>query len=633
MQTATTVEIFPSKEIKQKEKIKRVFDFLAYQENVEPKPDCIASKVNGQWRKYSTQKVRKNADAVSLGLIDLGVKKGDVVAIISENRPEWNFCDLGTIQLGAVVVPLYPNASSNDFEYILEHAEVKVLFVSQKMFLDKVLKVKDNLPNLQTIYTFEKVEGFDYFGDLIQANSNKDTGIIETYRQQVYPEDLMTLMYTSGTTGTPKGVMISHDNLVFNIFGTIDLNLIQKTPDGDMRALSFLPLCHVFEKSVFYSYLFQSISVYYAESLETIAANMQEIKPHGFTTVPRLLEKVYEKIEAKAAELTGIKKMIFDWAMSVARQYTNEDEVSGWYGFQLGIARKLVFKKWQEALGGNVQFVISGAAALQPRLAQMFWAAGIPILEGYGQSESTPSGSINYFGKGNCKIGTVGKVIPGIEMRIEAMDGYRKGEGEILMRGRNIMKGYYKKPDVTAETVVDGWLHTGDIGIFVDGRGNLIPLDSDQIVTSKNPYFLKITDRKKEIFKTSGGKYIAPLQLETKFKESHFIEQMCVFGENEKFPSALIVPSFESLKKWCEEHHIKYTNNVDMVGNAAVIELFQKEVDKYNEPFGNYERIKKFALLPVEWTSDSGELTPTQKMKRRVIQENYRDIIEDFYKE
>jgi long-chain acyl-CoA synthetase len=419
---------------------------------------------------------------------------------------------------------------------------------------------------------------------------------------------------------------------VFNIFATSDLDLIRKV-DSDLRALSFLPLCHVFEKSVFYSYIFQSISVYYAESIETIAANLQEVKPHGFTTVPRLLEKVYEKIEAKGNELTGLKKTIFNWAMSLGKKYTSEEDVKGWYKFQLNLARKLVFKKWQEALGGNVQYVISGAAALQPRLAQMFWAAGIPILEGYGQSESTPSGTINYFGQGNCKIGTVGRVMPGIEIMIEPMEGYRAGEGEICIRGRNVMKGYYKKPDITAETIVDGWLHTGDIGIFVDTKGNIIPVKGDQYITNKDPYFLKITDRKKEIFKTSGGKYIAPLQLETKFKESNFIEQMCVFGENQKFPSALIVPSFENLKKWADEHGITYSSNEELVKKPEVIKLYQEEVDKYNQPFGQYERIKKFALMPQEWTAETNELTPTQKMKRRVIQENYKAIIDGFYAE
>lgn len=635
MQTHT-IQVFSTQEITSKDKVKRVFDFLALQENTNPLEDAIAIKRNGNWLKISTHEFRKQADLISLGLLNLGLKKGDVVGIIGENCPEWNFADLAAIQLGCVVVPLYPNASARDYEYILQHSEAKVIFVGNQIYYDKVMQVKGNLPDVLEIYTLDKVEGAKHWTDLTNKVKNQSTYILEKHRMAVEPEDLMTLMYTSGTTGTPKGVMISHDNLVFNINSLQELDLansvIQKSPEKP-RALSFLPLCHVFEKSSFYSYMAQGISMYYAESLEKIGDNLREVKPHVFTTVPRLLEKVYEKIEAKANELKGIKRSIFFWALGLAQKFKPEQALSGWYGFQMQIARKLVFSKWKEALGGNVGLVISGASALQPRLAQIFWAAGIPIMEGYGQSESTPTCSVNAFGKDQYLVGTTGRIIPNIEVKIVPEEGYRQGEGEICIKGRNVMKGYYKKPDITAETVTDGWLHTGDIGLFVDIKNNIIPLTETQSVKHQDTYFLKITDRKKEIFKTSGGKYIAPLQLETKFKESHLIEQMAVVGEYQKFPAALIVPSFDNLRVWAGEHGLAFANNSEMVKHPMVLEKFESIRNEYNQFFGQYEQIKKIALLDKEWTVESNELTPTMKTKRRVIQENYKHLIDGFYQE
>ncbi len=625
--------VFPTKEIKRPEQITRVFDFLAYQENLFPKPDMVVSKVNGEWKPVSTAELRKQADLLSLALIKLGIKKGDSVAISSENRPEWNFVDLAVVQLGAILVPLYPNASSSDYEYILKHAEVKIAFCSKEEFYNKMSAAKVNLPDLQEIYTFEKVANAKNWKEITEQVSHEDTSILEIYRQAVEPDDVMTLMYTSGTTGQPKGVMIMHSNLVSNIFSTLKIDLTGKGDSTQKRALSFLPLCHVYEKSVFYSYLFQGVSIYYAESIETIGANLQEVKPHGFTTVPRLLEKVFEKIEAKANELTGLKKMIFKWSMKLADKFDPEGNNGGFYGFQLGIARKLVFSKWKAALGGHVEFVISGAAALNPKLARIFWAAEIPILEGYGLSESTPSFSVNSFGEGMHKVGTVGRMLPFIEGKIIPEEGYRPGEGEIVCKGPNVMKGYYKQPEITAETIIDGWLHTGDIGMYVDKNGKTVVLAEGQSVTSADPYFLKITDRKKEVFKTSGGKYIAPLQLETKFKESPFIEQMMVAGENQKFPSALFVPSFENLKSWCRENNIPVESNEAIIRHPDVVKKYEEILERYNEGFGNYERIKKFALLPQEWTIETNELTPTLKMKRRIITANYKDIIDGFYKE
>lgn len=622
---------YPTSQINSVEKITRVFDFLAYQENVQPIPDAFAHKANGAWKTYSTQEVRRQANLVSLGLLKLGLQKGDVVAVISENRPEWNFVDLGVIQIGCVVVPLYPNASSNDFGYVLNHAQAKVVFFSKPEYFHKVKQ--NDLPEIKAMYAFENTDVAPHWTALTAEVGKEDEAQLETYRQAVVPQDLMTLMYTSGTTGQPKGVMISHDNFVFNVMGTLRLDVVPQTNTGNTRALSFLPLCHVFEKAVVYAYLQRSTAVYYAENLETIGANLQEVKPNMFTTVPRLLEKVYEKIEAKAATLPWLQRKIFDWAMGLAENYDPNGKQGFWESIQLSIARRLVFTKWQDALGGNIGFILSGAAALSPRLAKIFWAAGIPVMQGYGLSETTPGCCINSHGENMNYVGSVGRVLPDVEVKIVHEEGYREGEGEIMCRGRNIMQGYYKNPDITAETIEpDGWLHTGDIGMFIDREGKPAKLASNQIVTIKDVYFLTITDRKKEVFKTSGGKYIAPLQLETKFKESTFIEQIAVVGENEKFPSALIVPSFVSLKDWCNQEGISYTTNEEMIKHPKVLEKYQSEVNKMNEPFGNYERIKKFALLPREWTVESNELTPTMKIKRRELNKNYQDLITGFYK-
>jgi len=613
------------------DKVTRVFDFLAYQENIMPITDALAHKVNGVWKKYTTQEFRRQANLVSLGLLKLGLQKGDVVAIISENRPEWNFVDVGVIQIGCVVVPLYPNASANDFGYVLQHAQAKVIFVSKPAMYDKVKQTE--LPEVKAVYAFDDQKSIPHWSTLTAQVAKEDEAQLEAYRQAVEPHDLMTLMYTSGTTGQPKGVMISHDNFVFNVIGTLYLDTVPKPVVGNPRALSFLPLCHVFEKAVVYAYIQRSASIYYAESLETIGANLQEVKPHMFTTVPRLLEKVYEKIEAKAATLPWLQRKIFDWAMGLAETHDPNRKSSFWEAMQLSVARRLVFSKWQDALGGNIGYILSGAAALSPRLAKIFWAAGIPVMEGYGLSETTPGCCINSHGEDMYYVGSVGRVLPNVEVRIAQEEGYREGEGEIMCRGRNIMQGYYKNAEATAETINNGWLHTGDIGMFIDRAGNPVKLKTDQIITLKDVYFLKITDRKKEIFKTSGGKYIAPLQLETKFKESTFVEQIAVVGENEKFPSALIVPSFASLKIWCADKGIPYTTNEKMLQEPPILQLFQQEIDKLNEPFGQYERIKKFALLPAEWTVETNELTPTMKLKRRELKKNYEDIITGFYKE
>ena len=592
--------------------ITKLFDVLEYQLNNFPKSDCISAKENGQWKQYSTQDVKKIVDNVSLSLIKLGLKKDDKVALISPNCPEWNFIDLGTIQIGCQLVPLYPTSTASDFQYTINHSESKVIFVYGKEHYDKIQKIRSELPSVQEIYSIQKIEGVKHFSEFLELGKNDNPDIIKPYRDAVQPTDIVTIVYTSGTTGVPKGVMLSHHNVVSNITTVVKLLPV----NNSMKALSFLPLNHIFERIVFYVYMYVGVSIYYAESLDTIRDNLQEVKPHFFTTVPRLLEKVYDKIVLTGTGLKGLKKQLFFWALNLGLKYDFEKENDFLYMFQLGIARKLVFSKWRAALGGNIVAIVSGASALQERLARVFWAAGIPVLEGYGQTETSPVVSVNTLEpiKG-CRFGTVGKVIPGVEVKILQEPGYREGEGEILVKGPNVMQGYYKNPEATRETIEpDGWLHTGDIGMLVDG-------------------FLKITDRKKELFKTSGGKYIAPQKIENLIKASLYIEQVMVVGPERKFPAALIVPTFANLKEWCHLHNINVSSNEEMIKNPKVIQKIQEEVDKANEQLAQYEKIKKFVLLSKEWTIDSGELTPSMKLKRRVITENYKDLIESMYVE
>lgn len=592
--------------------ISRLFDVLEYQLANFPKNDCISAKENGKWKNYSTQEVKKIVDNVSLSLLKLGLKKEDKVALISPNCPEWNFIDLGTLQLGCQLVPLYPTSTPSDFQYTINHSESKIIFVFGKEHYDKIQKIRNELPLVQEVYSIQKIEGVKHFSEFLALGQNDNPEILKSYRDAVQPTDIATIVYTSGTTGVPKGVMLSHHNVVSNIVTSVKLLPV----DSTMKALSFLPLNHIFERMVFFVYMYVGVSIYYAESLDTIRDNLQEVKPHFFTTVPRLLEKVYDKIVLTGTGLKGIKKKLFFWALNLGLKYDFEKEKDWWYMFQLGIARKLVFSKWKAALGGNIVAIVSGASALQERLARVFWGAGIPVLEGYGQTETSPVVSVGTLEPvQGFRFGTVGKVIPGVEVKIQQEAGYREGEGEILVKGPNVMQGYYKNPEATHETIEpDGWLHTGDIGMIVDG-------------------FLKITDRKKELFKTSGGKYIAPQYVENLIKASLYIEQVMVVGAEKKFPGALIVPTFANLQEWCKLHNISVSSNEEMIKHPKVIQKIQEEVDKANGNLAQFEKVKKFVLLPKEWTIDSGELTPSMKMKRRVIMENYKKEIESMYAE
>jgi long-chain acyl-CoA synthetase len=578
--------------------ITRVFDLLQYNLEKFPKEEFVSGKINGKWVKYSTQKFCDTVDALSRGLIGIGLGKESRVAVISPNRPEWNITDFAIMQIGAYQIPLYPTLAEHDIKFILENAAVTVVFAADETLYKKLKNVCAELGTDIKVYTFNDVPGADNWSTLLDDGAKQTQLNLDEYRNQIKPEDILTLIYTSGTTGTPKGVMLTHDNLVKNFENSAVL-----LPEGITTGLSFLPLSHIFERMVVYLYMYTNTSVYYAESMDTIVADIQFVKPTVFSTVPRLLEKVYEKIMEKGKALTGIKRGIFFWSVALAEKYEIE---SGWfYNFKLGVARKLVFKKWQEALGGNVIVIVSGGAALNPRLARIFWAADMPVFEGYGLTETSPVITVNHFG--NTMFGTVGPAIKGVEVKIAE-------DGEVLARGHDIMKGYYMRDDLTAETIdKDGWFHTGDIGELVGGK------------------FLKITDRKKEIFKTAGGKYVAPQMIENKFKETPLVEQVMVLGENRKFPSALIVPNFVALKAWAEKKGIGYTTDAEMAKDPNVLEKFQQIVELSGKEFGKWEQVKRFALLPKQWTIDGGELTPKLSLKRKIILEKNKDIIEKIY--
>ncbi len=581
----------------------RLFDLIPQQIAKYPKADALATKENGTWITYSSARIQEIVNTVSIGLLKLGIRKDDKVAIISPNRPEWNFIDLGLQQLGAVSVPIYPTITVEDYRYIFDDAEVKMVFVYDEHLYIKAKEAVEGSKTNPAIYTLQPVAGAKSWTEVTALAAGESNSILEPYKAAVTKDDLLTLIYTSGTTGKPKGVMLTHSNLLSNVTAAIPLMPV----DHRHKALSFLPLCHVYERMLCYLYLSQGVSIYYAESTDTVGENLKEVQPHIFVTVPRLLEKVYDRIVAKGAELTGIKKSLFYWALELGLKYDTQKNQGFFYNTQLALANKIIFSKWREALGGNVVAIVSGGAALQPRLARVFWAAKIHIMEGYGLTETSPVIAVNRWNADENRISTVGPLISGVEVKIAE-------DGEILTRGPHIMKGYYKRPDLTAEAIdKDGWFHTGDIGQFVENK------------------YLKITDRKKEMFKTSGGKYIAPQLVENKFKESRYIEQIMVIGEGEKFPSALVVPSFPDVKSWCEIKGIPYTTNEEMVCNPKVIEKFQKEFDEMNENFAQYERVKKFVLLAKPFTIESGEMTPTLKLKRKIVLQNCHAQIEKMY--
>lgn len=591
--------------------LKRLFDCLQHQLQHFPKKDMLAAKENGQWVTYSTEQIADIVNRFSAGLIQLGVSAGDItpessdkIAIISNNRPEWIFTDLAVQQIGAILVPVYPTTSPAELEFILNDAAVKYLFVSNAELLEKAKAVAAKVPSIKTIFTFDKIGGAKHWTEVTGLATEELIQQVKVVSQTIPVTHLATIIYTSGTTGTPKGVMLSHRNIYANVQFSKESFPFNDAPES--KVLSFLPLNHIFEKTVTYIYLYSGISIYYAESLETIGDNLREIKPDGFTTVPRLLEKVFERIMAKGNELTGMKRKLFFWAVGLAEKYDNLKSGGLWYNIQLAVANKLIFSKWREALGGNVSFIVTGGAACQVKLLRIFNAAKIPVYEGYGPTENSPVISVNRQAKGLTKFGTVGPVINGVELKLAE-------DGEICVAGLSVMEGYYKRPDLTAEAVIDGWLHTGDIGIMEDGK------------------FLKITDRKKELFKTSGGKYVAPQPIENKLKESPFIEQIMVVGAERKFVGALIVPSFLTLKEWMKEKEIQYTTNEEAVHHPRVLELYRELVESYNSNFNHVEQIKKFELLPQEWTIDTGEMTPKMSLKRKVVMEKFKAAIEHIY--
>lgn len=587
------------------QKVTRLFDFPYYQLEKHALKEALVSKKNGEWIKTSTQDYIDKANAISRGLLRLGVKPNDKIAVISlTNRTEWNIMDIGILQLGAQNVPIYPTISEEDYAYVLNHSEAKFCFVSCDEVYEKVLSIRDQVKSLENVYSFEQLSNCDNWNKVLELGadtSNQDE--VQKLMNAVTPNDLATLIYTSGTTGRPKGVMLSHNNLVSN---AIESSKRFPIEDGKTKALSFLPLCHVYERMLIYLYQFRGVSIYYAESLDKISDNLKETSPHVMTAVPRLLEKVYDKIYAKGTELTGIKKKLFFWAVDLGLRYEPYGQNGWWYETQLSIARKLIFSKWKEGLGGNLGLIASGSAALQPRLSRIFNAAEFGLMEGYGLSETSPVISVNDMREGGFRIGSVGKPIDRTEVKIAA-------DGEICIKGPQVMLGYYKDEEKTKEVIVDGYFLTGDIG----------ELDSDG--------FLKITDRKKEMFKTSGGKYVAPQLLENRFKQSPFIEQIMVIGESEKMPAALIQPNFEHIKEWAKRKNITVGDNIDIAKNEKVIARIDEEVALANESFAKWEKIKQFRLTPEVWSMEAGHLTPTMKMKRKIIKEKYIDLYNDIY--
>lgn len=584
--------------------ITRIFDILPQLLEKYNKPNALAAKENGKWKTYSTQEFVDYVNNLSYGLYNLGLDREDKIAIIANNRPEWNFADFAIQQVGVVSVPIYPTVSETDLTFILNDAKIKYIFVSSSELYSKVKAASTGVPSIKGIYTFNKVDDAKNWMELVnEGKQNPKVKEIEAIKNSIKPNDLFSILYTSGTTGTPKGVMLSHNNLISNSIACQVLAPFHHS----WIALSFLPLNHIYERMLSTLYFYLGVSVYYAESIETIGDNLKEVKPQIFGTVPRLLEKVYDKIVAKGDELTGIKKKLFFWALDLGLRYELNGANGWWYEFQLKIANKLIFSKWREALGGNVVAVASGGAALQPRLARVFQAARIIVLEGYGLTETSPVIAVNNFLPNGIKFGTVGPLIEGVKVKIAE-------DGEILVKGPNVMLGYYNRPDATAEVIdSEGWFHTGDIGTFEENR------------------FLKITDRKKEIFKTSGGKYIAPMMLENKLKESPFIEQVMVVGENQKFASALIVPSFAFLKEYCKHKNIEYTTNEEIIKNPVIKARILEEVEKINKTLAPYETIKRPELLTREWTIDRNEMTPKLSLKRKVIMAANKDLLDKIF--
>lgn len=587
--------------------ITRLFDFPYHQQEKYNIADSLVTKYDGKWVKTPTDEYLAKANTISRALLKMGIQKDDKIAVISSNnRTEWHIVDIGILQTGAQNVPIYPTIAEEDYEYILNHSGAIYCFVSDEEVLKKLNSIKGNVPNLKEVFCFNKISGCKNWEELLESGKDESNqNEVEARKDAVTTEDLATIIYTSGTTGKPKGVMLSHKNIVSNVLGSE--KRIPFEP-GKTKALSFLPICHIFERMVVYLYQYYGVGIYFAESIDKLSDNLKETKPHVITAVPRLLEKVYDKIYAKGAELTGIKKKLFFWAIDLGLRFEPYGKNGWWYEFQLGIARKLIFSKWKEGLGGNLDLMVSGSAALQPRLARVFAAAEIPVMEGYGLTETSPVIAVNDTRNHGFKIGTVGKVIDNVEVKIAE-------DGEILCKGPNVMMGYYKDEEKTNEAIKDGYFHTGDIGV-IDEEG-----------------FLKITDRKKEMFKTSGGKYIAPQLIENAMKQSRFIGEIMVIGDGEKMPAAFIQPDFDFVKAWAKKKGIKADSNEELVENEDVKKRFQEEIDGINSKFGHWEQIKKFELTPDIWTIDGGHLTPTMKLKRKNVKEIYQKLYDKIYKQ
>jgi long-chain acyl-CoA synthetase len=582
---------------------KRLFDVPHYQLKNYPNENMFVTKTNGKWIGVSTKVFLDEAMAISRGLIAMGVQAGDMIGLVSGTRYEWNVMDIAIQQVGAIVVPFYPNISESDYTYIFNDAGIKLCVVADQELHEKITRIRPSISTLEHIFVMEQdVPGSKHWSEIKNDSESIPVSDVQARMDKVKNEELATIIYTSGTTGNPKGVMLSHNNILSNVDACIE----PIPADQNSKVLSFLPVCHIYERMLHYLYMYIGCSIHFAESMETIGDNIREVNPDVFTAVPRLIEKVFDKIMAKGDDLTGIKRKLFFWAVDLAEEYDVVGK-SFFYGVKLKIARKLIFSKWQEALGGNVRAIASGSAALQPRLARIFLAADIPILEGYGLSETSPVCAVNSFQKG-IRIGTVGAVIDGVEVKIAQ-------DGEILVKGPNVMLGYYNLPEKTAEVIKDGWFHTGDIGEFLEGK------------------YLKITDRKKEIFKTSGGKYIVPQAMENKFKESRFIEQIIVIGEGQKFPSAMIVPNFEFMKEWAKRKKIDIGDGSDasLIASDKVKARVQEEVDFFNKGFGNWEQLKCVELLAQEMSIEGGEMTPTLKLKRKKIMEIHAATVAKIY--
>jgi long-chain acyl-CoA synthetase len=588
--------------------IRRTFDIVARMHEKFNRDDALLVKRNGKWDKFSTNEYKEHVDNFSYGLLELGFKKGDKIATVSNNRPEWNMVDMGLGQVGGVHVPIYPNISDEEYKHIFSHSEAKYLILSSKELYDKIQPVAAQIKSIEKIYTFDQLSGIPNWIEIANlGKENKERYIeeLEKIKESIDPNDLFSIIYTSGTTGLSKGVMISHNNFISNIIASLPA-LPFKSSD---KVLSFLPLCHVFERMVNYLFQYSGHPIYYAESIDTIGENIKEVQPHGFAAVPRVIEKLYDKIIMKGKELKGIKRSLFFWAVNLGLMYELNNANGWWYNKKLKLANKLIFSKWREALGGNVKLIVSGGAALQPRLARIFCAANLPIQEGYGLTETSPVIAVNLPKYPDIKFGTVGPVLKNVEVKIAE-------DGEILMKGPSLMLGYYKDPEKTKEVIdEEGWFHTGDIGVLHERN------------------ILQITDRKKEMFKLSTGKYLAPQVVENKFKESPFIEQIMVVGEGEKYAGAIICPSFEYLHDWCSIHSIKYRDNKDLIQIPQVVERIQREVDLYNQHLGRHEQLKKFELTCQEWLPETGELSPTLKVKRRFLKNKYKVKLEKLYRD